>query len=536
MQSIKPALFSLHPFLCRVPGTQVLEFSGVVKMSHKKITDRVSVEISTMGRRQFMQSAGTLFASALILPLAACGSGADAATEPVSPPSPPSPLVSYLAPKEGGAHVATWMAYGASISAWGNGTGSAEERDMSNSRAVAREDLMRIAAQLSRFEAVKMLVANEVDKAEAIANLDKVFNGSGSKNILNPGKIITADGKIFSNGVTLSPMDRNRIELIVKNDNKSNPNQGINDLWTRDTAPVFSKGSDGKIYGIDLNFNGWGQEKPRTGLSGWIKDALKASNGVVEQDIDGDKTIAAFINARLGIAPLSTWLTMEGGAIEVNGLGLAVVAESCIINNNRNPGKTKADFETEIKRLMGVAKVIWIPGVKAQEITDGHVDFYARFSNDNTILFNWDGGINLDGATKSTDGKNKDALLAYQAQVASWNAADKLKYLGSANATLNLIDLPTPSASVKAAIAARNPGVSMTERKNFDDTFAAGYVGYYETNSCILMGQFGDVTADKLAFDKIQAAYPDRTVIQISTDGIGNGGGTIHCATQQQIS
>lgn len=513
-------------------------------MSQKKSASISATEIATMRRRRFMQSATTLFATGLILPLAACGGGSEAAATAVTPPTPPTPpvpqpplpSVSFMAPKEGAIHAATWMAYGASISAWGNGVGTAEERDLSNSRVLAREDLMRIAAQLSRFESVKMLVANDADKAEANALLDKVLAGTSAQNTLNPSKTITSDGRIFSNGVTLPAMNRSRIELIVKTDNKLNPNQGINDLWTRDAAPVFSKGSDGKIYGIDFNFNGWGQEKPRTGLSGWVKDSLKATNGVRDQDIDGDKTTAAFINSRLGVSSLSTWLTMEGGAIEVNGLGMAVVAESCIINNNRNPGKTKADFEAEIKRVMGVSKVIWIPGVKAQEVTDGHVDFYARFSNDNTIFFNWDGGLSLDGKSKSTDGKNKDALVAYQAQVASWSAADKLTYLGSASATLNLIELPTPLASVKAAIAARNPGVSMTERKNFDDTFAAGYVGYYEANSCILMGQFGDVAADKIAFDKIQAAYPDRTVIQIATDGVGNGGGTIHCATQQQIS
>lgn len=497
-------------------------------------------------RRQFIRSAGLLVAATL-LPLTACG-GADASSDASSdlssdsgptPGAPTSPVpsgITYMAPKESAPHAATWMAYGASISAWGNGTASAEERDLSNSRVVAREDLMRIAAQLSRFEAVKMLVANAADKAEAQALLDKVFVGSGSQNTWNPSRTMSTDGRIFSNGVALLPMNRSRIELLIKTDNTGNPMQGVNDLWVRDAAPVFVKASDGKILGIDLNFNGWGQEQVRTGLSGWSKDPAKAANGVLDQDIDGDKTMAAFINARLGTPTLSTWLTMEGGAIEVNGLGLAVVAESCIINSNRNPGKSRADFETEIKRIMGVAKVIWIPGIKAAEVTDGHVDFYARFTNANTILFNWDGGLDLDGVSKSTDGKNRDALLAYQAQVASWSAADKLKYLGASGATLNLIALPTPAASVKAAIAARHPGISMTARASFDDTFAAGYIGYYEANGCIIMGQFGDAIADKRAFDKISAAYPDRTVIQIATDGIANGGGTVHCATQQQIS
>lgn len=506
-------------------------------MLKKKSVAISEINNVSLRRRQFMRGAGALAVASLALPLTACGEDPDEPVPlPTPDPLPPTPPVTtYLVPKEGATHAATWMAYGASVSAWGNGNGTAEERDMSNSRLVAREDLMRIAAQLSRFEGVTMLVANNTDLAEANRLLDKVFEGTATFNSWNPSATISADGKIFSKGRALPAMNRNQIELLLKTDNASNRNQGVNDLWTRDTAPVFSKGSDGKIYGIDLNFNGWGQENPRTGLTGWVKDAQKAANGVQDQEISGDKTIAAFINSTLAFPKLSTWITMEGGAIELNGRGMAVVAESCIINNNRNPGKSKADFEIEIKRIMGVEKVIWIPGIKATEITDGHVDFYARFCNDSSILFNWDGGLTPDKLGPSTDGKNKAALLAYQSQVANWSAADKLKYLGATDATLNLIELPTPLATVKAAIAARNPGISMTERKNFDDTFAAGYIGYYEANNCILMGQFGDAVADQKAYDIVQAAYPERTVIQIATDGIGNGGGTIHCATQQQI-
>lgn len=49
------------------------------------------------------------------------------------------------------------------------------------------------------------------------------------------------------------------------------------------------------------------------------------------------------------------------------------------------------------------------------------------------------------------------------------------------------------------------------------------------------MAKFGDEEADENAFKEISRIYPDRFVIQITTDGLGNGGGTIHCATQQQI-
>ena len=42
---------------------------------------------------------------------------------------------------------------------------------------------------------------------------------------------------------------------------------------------------------------------------------------------------------------------MEGGGLEVNGAGLAVAMESCIINDNRNPGKDKAQIEARTKTL-----------------------------------------------------------------------------------------------------------------------------------------------------------------------------------------
>jgi len=42
------------------------------------------------------------------------------------------------------------------------------------------------------------------------------------------------------------------------------------------------------------------------------------------------------------------------------------------------------------------------------------------------------------------------------------------------------------------------------------------------------MAQFGDAAADLAAFNTLVSICPDRTIIQITTDGIANGGGTIH--------
>ncbi|MER7510179.1 agmatine deiminase family protein [Streptomyces lavendulae] len=44
--------------------------------------------------------------------------------------------------------------------------------------------------------------------------------------------------------------------------------------------------------------------------------------------------------------------------------------------------------------------------------------------------------------------------------------------------------------------------------------------------------RFGDAAADGLAYSILQAAHPDRQVVQVRIDDIASGGGGIHCATQ----
>ncbi|MCJ8283115.1 MAG: agmatine deiminase family protein, partial [Rivularia sp. ALOHA_DT_140] len=66
------------------------------------------------------------------------------------------------------------------------------------------------------------------------------------------------------------------------------------------------------------------------------------------------------------------------------------------------------------------------------------------------------------------------------------------------------------------------------------DNFAAGYIGYYVCNNAVIMQKFGDKYADNKAKSILTEAFPNRTIEQISIDGIASGGGSIHCATQQE--
>ena len=48
------------------------------------------------------------------------------------------------------------------------------------------------------------------------------------------------------------------------------------------------------------------------------------------------------------------------------------------------------------------------------------------------------------------------------------------------------------------------------------------------------MQSFGDAKTDQAAREILQWAYPDRVVEQLAIDAIAAGGGSIHCATQQE--
>lgn len=70
--------------------------------------------------------------------------------------------------------------------------------------------------------------------------------------------------------------------------------QPLDDLWIRDTGPVFVHGTDGAQAGVDFNFNGWGGK---------------------QQHAD-DALVAAAVLADARVRRLTTDLVIEGGAIE----------------------------------------------------------------------------------------------------------------------------------------------------------------------------------------------------------------------------
>jgi agmatine deiminase len=195
-------------------------------------------------------------------------------------------------------------------------------------------------------------------------------------------------------------------------------------------------------------------------------------------------------------------LVLEGGGIEVDGEGTAIITESCVLNPNRDLGVSRDTCESELSRVLGLDKIIWLPGIAGKEITDGHIDFYARFARPGVVV----AGLELDpssfdhGVTK----RHLDILRG---------ATD------AKGRRLDVVVLPGPS----------------TWRAKYDNNdFAAGYINVYVCNGAVIAPEFGDATADRKARDTLRELFPDREIVQLNIDGIAAGGGGIHCTTQQQ--
>lgn len=329
----------------------------------------------------------------------------------------------WYMPDEAERHARTWMAFGASEKVWGR-----------KLLPEVRRNLAKLANTISLYEPVSMLVRkNELGLARSLV---------GAK-----------------------------VELIVAD---------LDDLWIRDTGPVFLTNERAQKASVDFNFNGWGEKQAHA----------------------HDAKVAALVSNQARTQLIKTDLVLEGGCIEVDGHGTAIITESCVLNNNRNPGVSKAQFEEQLMPLLGIDKIIWLPGIKGKDITDGHTDFYARFAKPGVVLAGFD-----------PDPSSYDHAVTKRHLEILRSATD------AKGKKLEVIVLEAPT-EVRDHYAT--------------DEFASGYIGFYVCNDAVIAQQFGDAKADRNAKRALQKAFPGRMVEQIALDGIAAGGGSIHCATQQE--
>jgi agmatine deiminase len=252
----------------------------------------------------------------------------------------------------------------------------------------------------------------------------------------------------------------------------------VDDLWARDTVPLFVETDDG-LEGVDLNFNGWGDK----------------------QEHPNDAYVARELLREFEIPRVQADLVAEGGSFETDGFGTLLVTESSLVNENRNPGLSRDDVEARLRTLLGMTKVIWFDGVYGEDITDAHVDSLVRFAGPGVVLLDTPGPGAPDDVWSRSSVQTRSVLA---------EATD------ARGERFEVIDLPQPD---------------FEEIRGGGEDFLASYVNFYVGNGAVFLPEFGDRRADDRARGILQEQFTDREVVSVAIDVIASGGGGIHCAT-----
>jgi agmatine deiminase len=252
----------------------------------------------------------------------------------------------------------------------------------------------------------------------------------------------------------------------------------LDDSWVRDSGPTFLVGKAGGVAGAAWRFNAWGGKFP---------------------PYDQDAELAGRVLDRLGLPAFKAPFVLEGGSIHTDGEGTLLTTEQCLLNPNRNPELGRDEIERLLMAWLGVRKVIWLGEGLENDHTDGHVDDITCFARPGTVIT-----ATCDDPADANYRVLKDNL-------------DRLRRARDARGrALEIIELPLPARRMTAA-----------------GRLVLTYVNFYLTNGAVVAPSFDD-PLDARAAEILVQAFPDREIVQVPALDILEGGGGIHCITQQQ--
>ena len=252
------------------------------------------------------------------------------------------------------------------------------------------------------------------------------------------------------------------------------------DIWIRDYGPLTVY-KNKRLHLLNFQFNGWGNKYP-----------LANDNNLIER---------LHVKNALGNIPLERVnMVLEGGSIEVDGYGTLLTTRRCLLEKNRNPHLNEKQIEEQLKKYFGITRVFWLDhGYLEGDDTDGHIDTLVRFT-ERTITY-----------MQCTDRKDTHfpEFNAMEKQLKSWINYHAKPY--------DLIPLPWPKPVYSKIDGRRLP---------------ASYANFLIINDAVLVPIYND-PADIQALARLNACFPQRTIIPINCIPLLEGGGSLHCITMQ---
>ncbi len=257
-----------------------------------------------------------------------------------------------------------------------------------------------------------------------------------------------------------------------------------NRVWTRDYGPLFARDKQGQLTILDFRFTAWAK------YDNWHLD-----NAVPTQ------AAHALQLPRQQPEYHGQRVVLEGGSIEVNGAGLLLTTEECLLSpvQARNPGLTRGDLEQVLGEFLGARKVLWLNRGIVGDDTHGHIDDLARFVGPRTVVV----------AVEDDPGdENYEPLRENRERLRAMTDLE--------GQPLDIVTLPMPSPLTFAG-----------------QRLPASYANFYIANQCVLVPTFND-PRDRQALTVLEKLFPGREVIGIHAVDLVWGLGTLHCLTQQQ--
>ncbi len=261
---------------------------------------------------------------------------------------------------------------------------------------------------------------------------------------------------------------------------------GTNRVWVRDSGPIFVTRPGGDVTTAVTNwkFNAWAKYED------WQRD--DALPGRVAEWLEVPMWTPAIGGRQV---------VLEGGSIDVNGAGVLITTEECLLSSvqARNPGLSRGELEGVFQDYLGIEQVIWLGRGTAGDDTHGHVDDITRFVGENVIV-------------TATEADKSDANYE--------PLAENLERLRSARnlagGAYEIVELPMPRAVY------------------FDgQRLPASYANFYIANGVVLAPTFNDAR-DREALGVLAGVFPGREVVGIHCGDLVWGLGALHCMTQQQ--
>ncbi|MEM6731052.1 MAG: agmatine deiminase family protein [Myxococcota bacterium] len=248
------------------------------------------------------------------------------------------------------------------------------------------------------------------------------------------------------------------------------------DIWLRDTGPIFAR-AEGGLAAHRFRFNGWG-EKYR---------------------LEGDQSVAPFLAETAGARRIDHLFVLEGGAVEFDGEGTLLTTRSCLLNPNRGPVGSESEATDRLTRALAVERVLWLESGLVNDHTDGHIDTLARFTAPGVVVCMEPNG---------PDDPNRAVLEMIAFELAAFTDAR--------GRSLAVHTVPSPGRI-------ETDGVVLP----------ASYVNFFIANSAVVVPTYG-VDADAEALSRLAELFPGRAVVGCSARTLLEGGGALHCITQQQ--